>query len=32
MSDSPWFFDRAKANNPTIRFYSTSEMIEERDA
>jgi peptide chain release factor 3 len=32
MSDSPWSFEHAKANNPTIRFYSTSEMTEERGA
>ncbi len=31
MSDSPWSFERAKANNPAIRFYSTSEMVEDRD-
>ncbi|MCX7024340.1 MAG: hypothetical protein NT080_06950 [Spirochaetes bacterium] len=32
MSDSPWSFERVKAANPAIRFYSTSEIIEERDA
>jgi peptide chain release factor 3 len=32
MSDSPWFFERIKANNTAIRFYSTSEMVEGRDA
>ena len=31
MSDSPWAFERAKANNPAIRFYSTSEMVADRD-
>jgi len=30
MSDSPWFFERIKAENPAIRFYSTSEMVEDR--
>jgi hypothetical protein len=32
MSDAPWSFERAKATNPKIRFYSTSEMVEDRDA
>ncbi len=32
MSDSPWAFERVKATNPLIRFYSTSEMVEDRDA
>jgi peptide chain release factor 3 len=32
MSDSPWYFERIKATNPAIRFYSTSEMVEDRDA
>jgi len=32
MSDSPWSFERAKVNNPAIRFYSTSEMVEDREA
>jgi peptide chain release factor 3 len=32
MSDTPWSFERAKANNPAIRFYSTSEMVPDRDA
>jgi peptide chain release factor 3 len=30
MSESPWQFERIKANNPAIRFYSTSEMVEDR--
>ena len=32
MSDSPWHFERVKSTNPKIRFYSTSEMVEARDA
>ena len=32
MSDTDWAFERAKTNNPAIRFYSTSEMVEEREA
>ncbi len=32
MSDSPWYFERIKGANPAIRFYATSEMIEERSA
>jgi peptide chain release factor 3 len=31
MSDSDWFFERVKTKNPAISFYSTSEMVEERD-
>ncbi|HUX38364.1 MAG TPA: peptide chain release factor 3 [Rectinemataceae bacterium] len=31
MSDTQWSFERAKANNPAIRFYSTSEMVEDRE-
>ncbi len=32
MSDSDWFFERVKGNNPKIRFYGTSEMVEDRDS
>jgi peptide chain release factor 3 len=32
MSDSDWSFERAKANNPKIRFYATSEMVEDRES
>ncbi len=32
MSDSPWHFERVKSTNPKIRFYSTSEMVEVREA
>jgi peptide chain release factor 3 len=31
MSETDWQFERIKANNPAIRFYSTSEMVEDRD-
>ena len=30
MSESPWSYERIKANNPAIRFYPTSEMVESR--
>ena len=30
MSESEWQFERIKSNNPAIRFYSTSEMVEDR--
>jgi peptide chain release factor 3 len=30
MSDSQWTFERSKANNLAIRFYTTSEMVESR--
>lgn len=31
MSESPWQFERVKANNPALRFYATSEMAENRE-
>lgn len=30
VSDSEWSLDRTRQNNPAIRFYSTSEMIDRR--
>jgi peptide chain release factor 3 len=30
MSDSPWTFNRVKQMNPSIRFFTTSEMVESR--
>jgi peptide chain release factor 3 len=30
VSDSEWSLNRVKQNNPDIRFYATSEMIEKR--
>ena len=32
MSESEWQFERIKANNLAIRFYSTSEMVADRAA
>jgi hypothetical protein len=32
MSESSWQFERIKANNLAIRFYSTSEMVEDRSS
>jgi peptide subunit release factor RF-3 len=32
MSDSDWTFERMKAKNPRIRFYATSDMVEDRDS
>lgn len=32
MSESSWQFERIKANNQAIRFYSTSEMVEDRSS
>jgi peptide chain release factor 3 len=31
MSDSDWTFERMKVKNPKIRFYATSDMVEDRD-
>ena len=30
VSDSEWSLNRVKQNNPEIKFYSTSEMVEKR--
>lgn len=30
MSESAWQFERTRTKNPGIRFYSTSEMVEDR--
>ena len=30
MSESSWAFERTKTKHPAIRFYSTSEMVEDR--
>jgi peptide chain release factor 3 len=30
MTESPWMLDRIKQNNPSLYFYTTSDMIESR--